>query len=208
MFVTEYPTMLSVSLLSVIPKIGNLRLLSNYRGIEMQPLLSDLYDKTLSNRLLQWVKISPEQTAFQKGKGTINQIFLLRLIMGLAKYYNTPLYVGFFDLSKAFYAKKMSINMKKSGYMIINAKDGDIKSDIKLEDQWIPYKSEKKYLGATFTNTGIVKEDVNLLVKEKSKDMIVKLLNFIYNNKYAPVSVKLKVVKACVNASVIHSCES
>ena len=102
MFVTEYPTMLSVSLLSVIPKIGNLRLPSNYRRIQMHPLLSNLYDKILSNRLLQWVKISPEQTAFQKGKGTIDQIFLLRLIMGLAKYYNTPLYGGFFDLSKAF----------------------------------------------------------------------------------------------------------
>ena len=68
----------------------------------MQPLLSNLYDKILSNRLLLWVKISPEQTAFQKGKGTIDQIFLLRLIVGLAKYYNTPLYIGFFDLSKAF----------------------------------------------------------------------------------------------------------
>ena len=43
--------------------------------------------------------------------------------------------------------------MKKSGYMIINAKDVDIKSDIKLEDQWLPYKSGKKYLGATFTDT-------------------------------------------------------
>ena len=112
------------------------------------------------------------------------------------------------ELINAFYAKKMSINMKKSGYTIINAKDGDIKSDIKLEDQWLPYKSEKKYLGATFTDTGIVREDVNLLVKEKSKDVMVKLSNFIYNNKYAPVSVKLKVVKACVNGSVTYSCES
>ena len=112
------------------------------------------------------------------------------------------------ELINAFYAKKMSINMKKSGYMIINAKEGDIKSDIKLEDQWLPYKSKKKYLGATFTDTGIVREDVNLIVKEKSKDVIVKLSNFIYNNKYAPVSIKLKVVKACVNASVTYSCES
>ena len=103
MFVTVYPTCYQCrSLLSVIPKVGNLRLPSNYRGIQMQPLLSILYDKILSNRLLLWVKISPEQTAFQKGKGTIDQIFLLRLIVGLAKYYNTPLYIGFFDLSKAF----------------------------------------------------------------------------------------------------------
>ena len=109
---------------------------------------------------------------------------------------------------EAFYAKKMSINTKKSGYMIINGKDEDVKSDIKLSAQWIPYKSEKKYLGAIFTDTGIVREDVNLFVKEKSKDVMVKLSNFIYNNKYAPVTVKLKVVKACVNASITYSCES
>ena len=75
--------------------------------------------------------------------------------------------------------------------MIINGKDEDGKSDIKLSAQWIPYKSEKMYLGAIFTDTGIVREDVNLFVKEKSKDAMVKLSNFIYNNKYAPVTVKL-----------------
>ena len=37
---------------------------------------------------------------------------------------------------------------------------------------------------------------------------MVKLSNFIYNNKYAPVTVKLKVVKAFVNASITYSYES
>ena len=68
--------------------------------------------------------------------------------------------------NRSFLRKKMSINMKKSGYMIINGKDEDVKSDIKLSAQWIPYKSEKKYLGAIFTDTGIVREDGNLFVKE------------------------------------------
>ena len=46
--------------------------------------------------------MNPEQTSFQKNKGTIDQIFLLRLIISLIRYHKLPLYIGFFDLSKAF----------------------------------------------------------------------------------------------------------
>ena len=51
---------------------------------------------------MKWVKINPEQTAFQKGKVTVDQIFLLRLIIGLIKDNKRTLYIGIFDLSKAF----------------------------------------------------------------------------------------------------------
>ena len=39
---------------------------------------------------------------FQKGKSTIDQIFLLRIIISLIKANKKVLYIGFFDLSKAF----------------------------------------------------------------------------------------------------------
>ena len=48
------------------------------------------------------MKINNEQTAFQKGKSTIDQIFMLRLIIALIKHQKQTLYIGFFDLSKAF----------------------------------------------------------------------------------------------------------
>ena len=100
---SSYPSELTVSILSVIPKLGNLSLPTNYRGIQLQPLLAKLYDRVLANRLLLWVKINDEQAAFQKGKGTIDQIFLLRIIIALIKLNNSTLYIGFFDLSKAFH---------------------------------------------------------------------------------------------------------
>ena len=68
----------------------------------MQPLFANLFDKILSNRLIRWVKVNDEQTAFQKGKGTLDQIFILRIIIELIKYKNMTLYIAFFDLSKAF----------------------------------------------------------------------------------------------------------
>ena len=49
------------------------------------PLLARLYDKILANRLKLWMRISYEQSAFQKGKSTCDQLFLLNLIISLAR---------------------------------------------------------------------------------------------------------------------------
>ena len=78
-----------------------MRLIDNYRGIqiicvlliirEVQPLLPNLYDRIICNRLLRWAKINDEQTAFQKGKSTIDQIFILRIIMS-TRLTNRPFY--------------------------------------------------------------------------------------------------------------------
>ena len=98
----SWPPKLCTSLLALIPKTGDLRLPNNYRGIQIQPLFSSLFDKIISNRLIMWTKVNDEQTAFQKGKGTLNQIFILRCITALAIYTQITSYIGFFDLSKAF----------------------------------------------------------------------------------------------------------
>ena len=87
---------LCLSLLHAIPKKGNLRLVTNFRGIQMQPLLGLLYDRIIALRLIAWAKINSEQSAFQKGKSTVDQIFTLRVVIALAKRYQKSLFVGFF----------------------------------------------------------------------------------------------------------------
>ena len=291
----------------------------------MQPLFAVLYDRILAQRLLRWVKINKEQTAFQKGKGTIDQIFVLRMLIGLIKVNKLPLYVGFFDLSKAFdrvsrflllkalvkmgigcvmlktlkciYSntrcilkgfgklsqvfetytgikqgasssvilfiaflddiidilkekcapervldnlhcllhaddtlvlstnrdafikkcnilietiqnKRMSLNYKKSAYMIINQSSDDKRCDLKLEKGWLQYSKCHKYLGVIISHSGSLKDDINEFVKDKNKDVSVKLTNFIRKNTYAPICVKLNVVKACVNSSLTYGCET
>ena len=286
MFFKGFPSKLCTALLSVIPKSGNLLLPKNYRAISMQTLFANLYDQIIANRLMKWVKINPEQTAFQKGKGTVDQIFLLRLIIGLIKYNKRTLYIGFFDLSKAFekvsrflllktlvkmsigtfmlgslkglysttrcilkcfgkvsdvfqtytgikqgasssvifciafmdevidvlkdrcvdesiihnlhcllhaddtlilstdkdlfinkcnilidsfQKKKMSTNIGKSGYMIINAGDNVLKTDLKLSFGWLSYKNHQKYLGVIICDTGKLINEMNLFSKEEKK---------------------------------------
>ena len=102
MFYIAYPVSLAKSLLSALPKKGNLSLPVNYRGIQMLAALSALYDRILTIRLRGWCLINYLQSAFQSGKSTLHQIFTLRILIELAKQTNTTLYIGFFDLEKAF----------------------------------------------------------------------------------------------------------
>ena len=315
-----------MSILSVIPKIGNLALPTNYRGIQLQPLLANLYDRILSNRLLEWVKINNEQTAFQKGKGTIDHIFILRIIIALVKLNNATLYIGFFDLSKAFdrvsmylllkalvkmavgsvmlntlkciYSstqcilkgfgklsdifqtftgikqgasssvilfiafldniidilkckcapeqtlgdlhcllhaddtmllstngelfmikcnilidtiknKKMALNYPTSGYMIINPKQEDLRSSLKLNHGWLNYKTSQKYLGVLVMDTGNLRDDIEAFLASKNKEVCVKLADFVRkNDDLAPIMIKLKVVNACINSSITNSSET
>ena len=104
LFYVTYPANLAVSLLTAIPKKGDLSLATNYRGIQMLRALAVLYDRVIANRLTSWltVRIRDIQSAFQKGKSVLHQLFTIRLLIEIAKQNNTTLYIGLFDLAKAF----------------------------------------------------------------------------------------------------------
>ena len=105
-------------------------------------------------------------------------------------------------LIKIILQKKMSLNYKKTGYMIINGKEDDIKCDLKSENGWISYKKLQIYLSVIFIDSGNRKEDITSFIQKKNKHVNVKLANFMNKNKFAPVMVKLKVVKACINSAL------
>ena len=324
-FFVSYPMKFAMSLLSAIPKKGNLKILSNYRGIHMQNLLSLLYDRVIANRLIMWARIHPEQSAFQKGKSTLNHIFLLRTVIATCKRANMTLFLGFFDLEKAFdkvsrplllasliklgigstmfYAikamysttrcivkaghklsdifithsgikqgapssvilfvifmdefidimrdkcirenvigmlhillhaddtavlstskelflqkcntllaafkqKKVSLNLKKSGFLVINPKNAEDRYDLKLENGWLSYNASFVYLGAVFSDTGAVYHDVNQHACQREKSVYVKLANFMRNNPAAPITVKRKILNSCLNASLLYGAET
>ncbi|KAM3956770.1 alpha-tubulin [Aphomia sociella] len=60
------------------------------------------------NRILQ-TKIAPEQAGFVKGKGTREQILIVRQIIEKAREFNKPTYICFVDFSKAFDSVKWPI---------------------------------------------------------------------------------------------------
>ena len=100
-------------------------------------------------------------------------------------------------LIKAFEKKKMSLNFKKSGYFINNGKSKDIRCHLKLSNGWLIYRRKQKYLGAIFSDSGFIKQDVSTYLNDKNKYVNIKLATFMFSNKFAPIPVKLKVVKTC-----------
>ena len=329
MFYVAYPVSLARSLLSALPKKGNLSLPSNFRGIQMLTALSALYDRIIAIRLRKWSGLNNIvnflQSAFQKGKSTIHQIFTLRIIIELAKQTNTTIYIVFFDLAKAFdkvsrvlllknlieqgigncmlqalkriylhttciignasqasdefrttsgirqgaassvllfiffmdglisflqlnciqepilnvihcllhaddtivistdretFVRKcnlmleyfdqnrLSLNFSKSKYMIINAKEKDLKCDIQLNTGKFEYCQEYVYLGAVITDTGSVAYDIERYVELKRANVTIKFVNFLRKNFLAPLSIKLNVLDVCVVTSLTYACET
>ena len=325
MFFLKYPINLACSLLISLPKKGNLSLPKNWRGIQMLPAIAALYDRILANRLHKWIGVDDEQTAFQKGKSTIHQLFTLRLLIALAYKLDITLYLGFFDIEKAFdkisrllllkklislgigycmlnalkmlymptfcilnfygqtskrfetcsgirqgaassvflfivfindlinylktkcieeplignmhsllhaddtaiistnrllfiekcnhmlvyfHTNKLGLNLGKSGYMIINGKPCDKKCTLKLNNGTLLYKSKIIYLGALFSDTGNMNNDIGLHIAEKRPNITVKYNNFCSKNYLSPITIKLKVLNSCAISSLSYSSET
>ena len=102
MFYVRYPLSLVTSLLSLIPKKGNLKLPKNFRGIQMLKTFANLYDRIITNRLKLWLPFHDNQTAFQKLKSTLLHIFTLRVLIFIVKRKKKKLFIGSMDIEKAF----------------------------------------------------------------------------------------------------------
>ena len=92
-----------------------------------------------------------------------------------------------------FTLNSLSLNLSKSGYLIINGKLDDIKCDLPLKNGTLPYKSEVKYLGVKISDSGNLKEDVNRYVEGKRSNLSIKFRNFCRKHFLAPLFVKLKI---------------
>ena len=92
------------SLISIIAKKGNLTICNNSRGVSLLPTASKLLGGILIDRLVTAAdeKLRPEQAGFRKGRGTIEQIYILRNIIEQSVEWQASLYVNFVDFQKAF----------------------------------------------------------------------------------------------------------
>ena len=92
--------------------------------------------------------------------------------------------------------------------MIINAKENDVKCDIRLNTGIFEYCREYVYLGAVISDTGSISFDIERYVGMKRANVTIKFNNFIRKNFLAPLSVKLDVLDVCVTTSLIYACET
>ena len=100
----EVPSDWKRSLIVKIPKKGDLTLCDNYRGISLLSVPSKVFCRVIIDRLREGVEetLREEQAAFRKGRGTADQIYILRNILEQSIEWQAPLYINFIDFRKAF----------------------------------------------------------------------------------------------------------
>ncbi|XP_039403554.1 uncharacterized protein LOC120409474, partial [Mauremys reevesii] len=87
-----------------LPKKGDLSLCDNWRGINLLSVLGKVFCRVLLQRIRQAVEevLREEQTGFRSGRGCVDQIFVLRMIMEQSLEWNSPLFINYLDFKKAF----------------------------------------------------------------------------------------------------------
>ena len=83
-------------------KKGTFRKLDNYRGIFLVPILSIIFEKLLKNKISDTLQqnISKFQNGGMKGKGAMDNLFILRGIINHANYLGKELLLTFYDTEK------------------------------------------------------------------------------------------------------------
>ena len=100
----ETPGEWSRGILTTVPKKGDLSKCSNWRGITLLSVPSKILGNILIERIRKVVdkELRKEQAGFRQGKGTSDQIFILRNIIEQSVEWQAPLYLNFIDFEKAF----------------------------------------------------------------------------------------------------------
>ena len=99
---STYPRLWSISKLVVLFKKGPGNSCDNYRGISLMDTFAKLFDSILNKRLEQWFQPDREQAGSQRGRGCVEHLLTLRLLMDFASYKKKKMFVVFVDFSKAY----------------------------------------------------------------------------------------------------------
>ena len=103
-----------------LPKKGDLKNCKNWRGITLLPVVSKVLGRIVIDRIRNGVdnKLRKEQAGYRTGRGTTDQVFVLRNIIEQCNEWQAPLYINFVDFEKAFdsvHRESLWIIMKSYG---------------------------------------------------------------------------------------------
>ena len=87
-----------------LAKKGDLTICGNWRGITLIPNVTKIMGKIIISRIAKEVDrhLRDEQAGFRAGRGTTEQIFILRNVLEQCAEWNANLYMLFIDFEKAF----------------------------------------------------------------------------------------------------------
>lgn len=87
-----------------IPKKGDLKKCDNWRGISLLDVVGKVFTRIMQDRLQVVAEsVLPEsQCGFRKGRGCVDMIFAARQLTKKSREHNSPLFILFVDLKKAY----------------------------------------------------------------------------------------------------------
>ena len=94
----------------------------------------------------------------------------------------------------------------KCEFIVINGTKRD-KQPMEFGEKSISAVTDLTLLGSHLSTSGSLRDDLDLDYNSRFKSCI-KYFNFCKSNRQAPLSVKLKVLKACVVSSLLYNCET
>ena len=85
-------------------KKGSYQECDNYRGIALLSVPGKVFCRVIQRRLAERAEqqLRESQCGFRKGRACIDQIFAIRVLAEKAREFNTPLFLSFVDLRKAY----------------------------------------------------------------------------------------------------------
>ena len=91
-------------MIAKVPKKGDLTKCDNSRGISLLSVPSKAFARMIIDRIRTCIdrKLMCEQAGLREGRGTIEQIFILRNVVKQSIEWQAPLYINFVNFSKAF----------------------------------------------------------------------------------------------------------
>lgn len=98
----KVPTEWKDSITVPIFKKGDKKTPDNYRGITLLNTTLKCLTSIINNKLQKHIATAEEQQGFRKNRSTVDAIFILRQIIEKAIEFNTPAFMCFVDLTKAF----------------------------------------------------------------------------------------------------------
>ncbi|CAF4160208.1 unnamed protein product [Rotaria sordida] len=91
-------------LIRIYKNKGDKKMCDNYRGISLLVAASKVFSRIILNRVQHLIdnQLLEQQAGFRKNRSTIDQIFILKMIMERSQEYNKPLHMCFIDIQKAY----------------------------------------------------------------------------------------------------------
>ena len=87
-----------------VPKKGDLSKYDNFREISLLSVPTKVLSRVVIERIKEGIdaKLRCEHSGFRSGRGTIEEVFILRNIIEQSIEWQAPLYINFVDFTKAF----------------------------------------------------------------------------------------------------------